>query len=215
LSIAIRRPASRDELRSLGMAGWRRLALLGLVFYAVTQGAQFVAIDNQPAATTSLMLAPTPFLVAVLSQQSIGETVHRRQIVGAGVMVVGAALYFSGDLGGTVGGVAAAIVGLLANVTSSLFGRSVNRGRHLAPITVTAASMAVGSVALLASGLVAEGLPRLSATALVIVAWLAVVNTAWAFTMWNASLRRLAAVESAAINNTMLIQIAVLAWIFL
>ena len=215
LAIAVRRPASRGELRSLGAAGWRRLALLGLVFYAVTQGAQFVAIDNQPASTTSLMLAPTPFLVAVLSQRSIGETVHRRQIIGAAVMAVGAALYFAGDLGATVVGMTAAIIGLAANVGSSLFGRSVNRGRQLAPITVTAASMAVGSAVLLASGLVVEGLPRLSSTALVIIAWLAVVNTAWAFTLWNASLRRLAAVESAAINNTMLVQIAVLAWMFL
>ncbi len=33
--------------------------------------------------------------------------------------------------------------------------------------------------------------------------------------MGNASLRRLSALESAAINNTMLIQIAVLAWVFL
>lgn len=31
----------------------------------------------------------------------------------------------------------------------------------------------------------------------------------------NASLRRLAAVESAAINNTMLVQIAIFAWVFL
>lgn len=215
LSVAVRRPASRGELRRLGVADWRRLALLGLVFYAVTQGAQFVAIDNQPAATTSLMLAPTPFLVAVLSQRSIGESVHRRQIIGAGVMMIGAGLYFAGDLGATVIGMTAAIIGLLANVTSSLFGRSVNRSRHLTPLTVSAASMAVGSIVLLGTGLVAEGLPRLSGTAIAVIMWLAVVNTAWAFTMWNASLRRLAAVESAAINNTMLIQIAILAWIFL
>lgn len=43
----------------------------------------------------------------------------------------------------------------------------------------------------------------------------AVVSTALAFTLWNLSLRRLTAVESAGINNTMLIQIAVLAWILL
>src|SRR5690606_16637519 len=215
LSIAVRRPASRGELRSLGAAGWRRLALLGLVFYAVTQGAQFVAIDNQPAATTSLMLAPTPFLVAVLSQRSIGETVHRRQIVGAGVMIVGSGVYFAGDLGATVVGMTAAVIGLSANVTSSLLGRAVHRTRQLAPLTVTAASMTVGSAVLLTGGLAVEGVPHLSGTAIVVIAWLAVVNTAWAFTMWNASLRRLAAVESAAINNTMLIQIAVLAWVFL
>jgi drug/metabolite transporter (DMT)-like permease len=42
-----------------------------------------------------------------------------------------------------------------------------------------------------------------------------VVNTALAFTLWNRSLQKLSAVESSLINNTMLVQIAVLAWLFL
>ena len=48
-----------------------------------------------------------------------------------------------------------------------------------------------------------------------IVIWLAVVNTAFAFTLWNHTLRTLSAVESSIINNTMLVQIALLAWAFL
>jgi drug/metabolite transporter (DMT)-like permease len=42
-----------------------------------------------------------------------------------------------------------------------------------------------------------------------------VVNTAFAFTLWNHTLRTLPAMESSIINGTMLIQIAVLAWVFL
>lgn len=41
------------------------------------------------------------------------------------------------------------------------------------------------------------------------------VNTALAFPLWNVSLRTLSATESSVINNTMLIQIAALAWVFL
>jgi len=47
------------------------------------------------------------------------------------------------------------------------------------------------------------------------VTWLAVINTAFAFTLWNLTLRSLTAMESSIINGTMLIQIAILAWIFL
>jgi drug/metabolite transporter (DMT)-like permease len=47
------------------------------------------------------------------------------------------------------------------------------------------------------------------------VAWLAVVNTAFAFVLWNHTLRRLTAVESSVANNTMLVQISILAWVFL
>lgn len=209
------RPSARAEVTSLAPAMWRPLVVLGIVYYAVTQGAQFVAIDSQPAATSSLMLAPTPFLVAVLSQRSIGEAVTPRQVVGAGLIMAGAVLFFAGDLGATVVGMIASTIGLSANVTSSLLGRSINREQHVSPLAVTTASMTIGAVLLLTAGLIAEGLPQLGWAAIGVVAWLAVVNTAWAFTLWNMSLRRLAAVESAAINNTMLIQIAVLAWVFL
>ena len=68
---------------------------------------------------------------------------------------------------------------------------------------------------MIAVGIAAEGLPTVSARAWLIIVWLALVNTALAFTLWNLSLQRLSAVESAGINNTMLIQIALLAWVFL
>lgn len=213
--VVLGRRESRAAVASLGARGWRSLVVLGVVYYAVTQGAQFIAIDAQPAATTSLMLAPTPLLVAVLSHRSIGEAVHPRQVVGALLIVVGALAYFAGDLGATVIGMTAATVALAANAAGALLGRAVNREKRLSPLTVTVASMTVGSVLLLLVGLGIEGAPSLSPRAIAVVAWLAIVNTALAFTMWNASLRRLAAVESAAINNTMLVQIAVLAWVFL
>ena len=83
------------------------------------------------------------------------------------------------------------------------------------PLVVTAISMGIGSSCLLATGISIQGLPALSWSSWGIVIWLAVVNTALAFTLWNHSLRSLSATESSVINNTMLIQIAVLAWIFL
>ncbi|HUU62194.1 MAG TPA: EamA family transporter, partial [Acidimicrobiia bacterium] len=59
------------------------------------------------------------------------------------------------------------------------------------------------------------GLPAVSARGWLIVAWLAVVNTALAFTWWNLSLRRLSALESAVINTSMPAQVVALAWVFL
>ena len=46
------------------------------------------------------------------------------------------------------------------------------------------------------------------------VAWLAVVYTAFAFTSWNRTLRTPTAVESSIINGTMQGQIVRLAWLF-
>lgn len=209
------RSSLRETLLSLDRGSVIQIVVLGLVFFALTQGAQFVAIDNQPAATTSLVLSWTPMLVALIGGWSIAEASSNRQIGGTLLVVAGAWFYFAGDLGATVAGMTAALVGLGANVASSLLGRHVNRQANLAPVVITALSMAVGAAILITAGTVLEGLPTISPRAWLIIAWLAVVNTALAFTLWNLSLRRLSALESAAINNTMLIQIAVLAWIFL
>jgi len=44
---------------------------------------------------------------------------------------------------------------------------------------------------------------------------LGVVNTALAFFLWNHALQRLEAFEISVLQNTMLVQIAVLSWMFL
>lgn len=109
----------------------------------------------------------------------------------------------------------AALIGLMANVAAALMGRQINRTAAVAPTVVTVMSMGIGAVALVLTGLAVEGLPEISWRAALIIGWLAVFNTALAFTLWTYSLRRLSALESSAINNTMLIQIALLAWVFL
>jgi drug/metabolite transporter (DMT)-like permease len=94
-------------------------------------------------------------------------------------------------------------------------GRYVNRKGILSPIAVTVISMSIGSTIMLFWGLISEGIPTLDLKAWIIVIWMAVVNTAFAFSLWNYTLQTLTAMESSIINNTMLVQIAILAWIFL
>lgn len=192
-----------------------RVVLLGLLLYALTQGAIFLSLDQQPAATTSLLLSLTPLFVAGGAAVSLAEVPTRWQLLGVVVVAAGAALYFAGDLGGTLAGMTAAIVALGANVVATLLGRDVNRSGRLPAVTVTAASMAVGAGALVFFGVGFEGIPVISPRGWLIIGWLALVNTAFAFTLWNVSLQRLSAVESASINNTMLVQIALLAWLLL
>ena len=208
-------PRACGSLSGIGRARWGHLVLLGLIFAAVAQGAQFVAIDSQPAATSSLILSLTPLLVAGFSTFALGESPTTRQVAGALLIVLGAVVYFSGDLGFTVIGLIAALVGLVANAAGAMMGRAVNRDRALSPMVVTVVSMSAGAAALMIVGLAIEGLPSISGRAWLIIVWLAVANTAWAFTLWNRSLQQLSATESAAINNTMLIQIGLLAWLFL
>lgn len=211
------RSGQHKALRKFPAAGWARLLLLGLLYYTLTQGAQYVGLDYLPAVTVSLLLNFSPVLVALLGAALLAERPSLPQWFGVLLSVAGTLIYFYpvAIRGGELIGFAAVIVGLLANAGSSVLGREINRSGAFSPLTVTVASMGVGAFLLLGSGILLEGLPRLAPQSWLIIAWLALVNTAFAFTLWNHTLRTLSAVESSVINNTMLIQIAILAWLFL
>jgi len=211
------RPAGRQSLHRLSSSGWWRLIALGLLFYTVTQGAQFFGLSRLPAVTVSLLLSLTTMAVALLSMPLLGERLTALQWFGVVLNIIGVGFYFypvSIPAGQAVG-LAVVILGVLANAFSSILGRRVNRDQVLSPLVVTAVSMAVGAAVLLGLGLAAEGWPRLGPAQWGIIILLAVVNTAFAFSLWNHTLRTLSATESSIINNTMLVQIAILAWLFL
>ena len=211
------RPAGLALLRRLPARTWGQLIGLGLLFISITQGAQYVSLVYLPAVTTSLLLSFTPAVVAMLSIRLLAERPTPLQWGGTAIYLAGVLVYFYPVSlpASQMVGLAVAIVGVLANALSSIMGRHVNRGGELDAMTVTVVSMGSGAAVLLAGGLLTQGLPHLTPVHWGIVLWLAAVNSAFAFTLWYHSLRTLSAMESSIINNTMLIQIALLAWAFL
>ena len=206
-----------ETLRGLSAREWGRLILLGLLFYAVTQGAQFVGLAYLPAVTVSLLLNFTTIVVALMGIVLLAERPTSLQWGGVGLSVVGVLIYFYpvSFPAGQVIGLVVVTAGVLANAGSAILGRRVNREGSLPPLLVTVVSMGIGAAVMLVAGVAIQGLPPLSRANWAVIGWLAVVNTAFAFTLWNHTLRTLAAMESSIINSTMLIQIAVLAWLFL
>jgi drug/metabolite transporter (DMT)-like permease len=217
LALVLRRPALRPVARRLPRWTWATLLALGLLFYTLNQGAQFLGLAALPAATVNLLLSFSTVLVTILSTFLLAERPTRLQWAGLACFAAGAVVYFypvSLSAGQAVG-VFIVLIGVASNAGASLLGRQVNRQQHLPPILVTTISMGFGSLLLLAAGLVTQGMPPLSLPQWGIIGWLAVVNTAFAFTLWNHTLRTLSAMESSVINNAMLIQIPLMAWTFL
>lgn len=204
-------------LRRLPAGMWLRLLLLGLVFYTATQGAQFLSLAYLPAMTVSLLLSFTTILVGLLGIVLLREQPTVVQWGGTALYLAGIGVYFYPLMvpSDEVVGLVIAMAGVLANALSSILGRDVNRSSDLEPMIVTVVSMGSGGFLLLAVGIATQGVPSLTLTHWAIILWLAVVNTALAFTLWNYTLRTLSAMESSILNNTMLFQIAVLAWLFL
>jgi drug/metabolite transporter (DMT)-like permease len=205
------------EWRSLTRGDWLRLVLLGVLYIAITQGAQFLALAYLPAVSVSLLLNLTTSLVALSGIVLLAEYPSVLQWGGIFLNLVGILIYFypASLPGGKVFGIIVALTGVTAKVGSSILARRINRAANITPLQVTTVSMGFGAVLLLGTGIATQGLPHLSFLNWAAIAWLAVVNTAFTFPLWNKTLRVLTAVESSIINNTMLIQIALLVWIFL
>jgi len=204
-------------IKKLEKSDWLKLILLGFLFYVFTQGTQFIGLSLLPAVTVSLLLNFTPLIVAMMAIFLINEFPSTLQWIGVVLFILGILTYFFPvDLSeGQTIGLVVMTVGVFANSASAVLGRNINRESRINPIVVTVISMGIGSIILLMSGIIIQGLPSISFQNVLYLFWLAVINTALAFTIWNFTLRTLSAMESSIINGTMLIQIAVLAWIFL
>ncbi len=205
------------EIKQLESTQWKKLILLGIIFYTFTQGTQFLGLSLLPSVTVSLMLNFTPILVAILGIFFLSEKPTFLQWFGAILFIVGIVTYFFpiSLIGNQALGLFIMTIGVIANSISAILGRDINRSKNISPLVVTFISMGIGAIILLSIGLMMDGFPAISLKTWLFIFWLAIINTAFAFTLWNLTLRSLSAMESSIINGTMLIQIAILAWIFL
>ena len=207
----------REVLGKIHLKVWLQLILLGIVYYTFAQGALFIGLAYLPAVMVNLLLNLTPTLVAVMSLFALKEPPSLMQWVGIALAAIGTSIYFLPFAIQTAAfiGLAMTILAVLTSSIGSLQGRQANRDLSLPPLLITFISMSIGALLLLATGLTVQGFGKPTLLDWGIIAWLAIVNTAIAFTLWNTTLRTLTAVESSILNSLMMPQIAVLAVIFL
>jgi drug/metabolite transporter (DMT)-like permease len=207
----------REQVKKLNAKEWGLFALLGLVLYALAQGGQFLGLAYLPTVTVSLLLNLTSLFVAFSGMILLKENPTRLQWMGVGLNLTGVLIYFYPGAFQSAQwlGILFVVISLAANIGGALLGRSLNRNSTYNPLVVTIISMGFGSVIMLISGLFTQGFPSISLTGWGIIVLLAIVNTAFSFTVWNYILQTLTAMESSLINSTMLVQVAILSWIFL
>jgi drug/metabolite transporter (DMT)-like permease len=217
LAIMFSNPAHRLSLRQQDRRWWWRICLYGIVFVAITQAAQFIGLDLLDAIPVSMLLNLTPIVVLGLGVILLKEIPTRTQSILVILVVAGAMIYFYPvdlDFSQTVG-IIVVLAGVLANALSSILGRSINKEQLAPPLVITGTSMTIGAGLLVVTGLILEGLAIVTPLALLYILWLSVVNTAFAFTLWNRAMETLRAVDITVINSTMLPQIVILSIVFL
>lgn len=193
------------------------LAALGLAGYAVNPLGYTLALAVLPASLVGVVLGVNNTVqVLLFGTLLLRERPTRVQLAAVAVAVLGTIAFH------TPGAVPVdtLLLPALAMVLSGTGYASWVVGNRLllrrtGALALVCPSMLAGASPVLAVGVGIEGIPRLPASAWSLMAVLAIVNTSAAFLLWTHTQRRLAAHQSAVINNTMTVQIALLAFLFL
>jgi drug/metabolite transporter (DMT)-like permease len=209
-------PFLRRRNFSLTCAQWLRMALLGFSAYTLANGALFWALRFLPATTVSLLMSLVTVSVLVGGVIWLGEIPNRVQTFGIFIVLAGMILFFSPGLKpGEPIGLAIFMLALLGFTLFGLLGRMVVVERFVDTLTLTALPLAIGGGLLLAVAVPLEGIPSASLRTWGLVLFLAAVNTAFGYVLYNHSLQMLQAFEMNVILNLSPIWTALLGWILL
>ena len=209
-------PFLRRRNFSLTRAQWLRMALLGFSAYTLANGALFWALRFLPATTVSLLMNLVTVSVLAGGVIWLGEIPNRAQTFGMFIVLAGMILFFSPGLKpGEPIGLAIFMLALLGFTLFGLLGRMAVVEGFVDILTLTAWPLAIGGGLLLAVAVPLEGIPNASLRTWGLVLFLAAVNTAFGYVLYNHSLQILQAFEMNVILNLSPIWTALLGWILL
>jgi drug/metabolite transporter (DMT)-like permease len=213
---ALRRRTSSSRLRTSRPRLWM-LGFLGLAGYAINPLGYTIGLTVLPASWVGVVLGVNNTLQVLLwSALLLRERPTTTQLVCILVATFATAAFQPPDVELGVSVLAPTLAMLISGTGYALWvvgNRSLVHATD--PLELVAPSMLCGALPVLAVAIGIEGLPHLPASAWLLILGLAIVNTAAAFLIWTHTQRSLAPHESAAINNTMTIQVALLAFLIL
>lgn len=207
---------ARGAFAGLDRGSYVKMALLGVSGYAVAQGLQCLGLYYLPAVTVTFILNFTPVTVLLINAVAYRLRPGAPQLLGSLIVLGGAYAFFGGGVeAGSLAGVAVTLASGIGWAVYLVAVRRLFAERPVNPLALSAVAMASGTVFIVGSALAFEELRALTFQSAAIILWLGVVNTAAAFLIWNHALAKVEAFEVSILQNTMLIQIAVLSWLFL
>lgn len=212
LTAALRRPGSGRPLR------WPRAVMQGLVCYFIGQGMQYVGQSLLDPTLASLLLNAGMVVFVVAADRIRLHEVPGRSLYGkAALLVAGMALYYAPWSGPGQEAPVAGVLCLLLAAFGAAMNVVLNRRMLTAGVerrSLTIRPMLLGGLMMLAAGLLTETPPAFSWALAACVGYLAFISGALGFSLWVWSQQTLTAVESGAVNNAMLLEIAAMDVLF-
>jgi drug/metabolite transporter (DMT)-like permease len=207
---------NRRDLVDLNIRRMLVFLVLGFAGYFIAQGLQFLGLYYLEPVTVSFLLNLTPIIVLVLSGLFLNERPKTIQLFGIALTSCGVFAFFYDTFGGlNVTGVLLTLVSGVGWASYMIISRHYLSKNQENVIELTTCSMVAGAVMLLGATTLTGNIVSLSLDSWIIIVWLSVVNTAVAFALWNHALKTLMVYEQSILQNTMLIQVALLSFVFL
>ena len=178
----------------------------GFTGVALFYGAETVGLNYTSAASGSLIQAGIPALTALFSYLLLGERLSLLQGAGVALSVSGVVLITVAGAYDTANdsllGNLLVVASLLSWVAYTIQGKKW--GGQYPTLVITTASMASGFLFLLPFGgfeIAAQGLPHLSLSGILAIAYLTLGGSAGAYFLWNYGLKHMNAVEASPYIN--------------
>lgn len=189
-------------LQGISRRTWLDLALAGLAAYTVGNGAMYAGLQYLSPTTVTFLVGIVPLFILFLGIIFLKEIPTWVQVAGVAVTLAGNAVYFSGGLGaGEPLGIAWVGLGVLGFTAFGILGRKVAKAQSAGTLALTTIPLGIGGAVTLALGLPLEGWPTLTGEFVAILLWLAAVNTAFAYVLYNHALKTITALEMNVILN--------------
>ena len=192
---------ARSTLRNLTISDWIKLGVMGIIGYPIGNGVLFWGLQSLDSTTSAFLLNAMPLATLALGMVWLKERPTRLQLIGLLVALGGAVIFFGTRIPAGQG------VPILATLASAVclaaFGvlaREFARDGSVDGVTLAGIPLLFGGGLLVAAAPPA-GVP--SPRVLTVLVWLAVVNSALAYLVWNHALRRLQAFEISLVANLM------------
>lgn len=194
---------------------WLLIVLTALTQVTFAQITQYFAMTYVDAITLILITNFNAIVIMGLSILILKEKPTWLQVGGVLIFFVGLLSYFypfADAYGRPIGFIFAGFF-ILSIAFASIIMRELGRRNKVNVVTLTSLSMLIGAILNLVIGYFMEGVPSISVRGWGIIFYLAVINTALAFSLWNWTFKVLTAIETALISSTMLVEVAILDWI--
>ena len=204
-------------IKTIQKKDWVLIVLLGLTQSSLMQFSQYIALQSVDPTTLNLLSNLSTILIIVMSVWILKESPTWLQLVGTGVFVLGVLAYyypFGEDISNWWGYAMGGLF-IIGGAFASILSRAMGRRGTVNSITYTAISMLVGGSVSLILGLFVDGVQIVPLRVWALVVYMAVVNAALAFVLWNWTYTHLQSFEAALISSTMLVEVAILQWLIM